>query len=139
MLNDVYGSAAPYKSRFDDMQGDQMCQIEAELQTYEVELFNASTEYRQLAQDAARKRATYDVQYAQEFLKVKTGGDKVTDKLAESVTVVAVQGSLTACRIAESLADASKRHLTTLQTLVSSCQTRAGLLKTERSLTGYQT
>ena len=44
--------------------------IEKELESYESELYECSAEYRQLAIDAATKRAEYDVAYAQEMLKV---------------------------------------------------------------------
>lgn len=117
---------------------EQLTNITTELSNYEVDLFNASTEYRQLAEDAARKRATYDVAYATEFLKIKTNGEKATDKTAESLAVQAVAGQLTSCRIAEALADASKRHLTALQAIVSSVQTRSRLLNTEAELTRFQ-
>lgn len=116
------------------MHTEQIHSIEGELKGYETELYAASSEYKTLAQDAAAKRATYDVAYATEFLKSKTGGEKVTDKMAESLTVVAVQHQLTAARIAEALADASKRRMTAIQSNLTSVQTRASLLRTERSL-----
>jgi hypothetical protein len=117
---------------------EQLASIVGELSNYEVELFNASTEYRQLAEDAARKRATYDVAYATEFLKIKTNGEKTTDKTAEALAVQTVAGQLTSCRIAEALADASKRHLAALDAIVKSVQTRSRLLNTEAELTRFQ-
>jgi len=116
---------------------EQTTKIERELQNIEQELYAASIEYRDLAKDAAEKRAIYDVAYAQEFLKVSTDGEKRTVPATESLTVQIVQRQLTACRIAEALADGSKRHLMTLQSLLSSIQTRASLIKTERSLGAY--
>lgn len=117
---------------------EQLSNIEAELQTCEVDLFNASTDYKRLAEDAARKRAEYDVAYAQEFLKVKTGGDKVTDKTAESLTVEIVKEKMTNARIAEALSDGSKRHLSAMESILSSIQTRARLIQTESFTNGRQ-
>ena len=119
---------------------EHITQIERELQNYEADLFNASTEYRQLAEDAARKRASYDVAYAQELLKLKSDSAlKATVPEKEAIAVVAVQGPLTNARIAEALADGSKRHLSALQAILSSVQTRSRLLTTEAGLTFRQT
>lgn len=114
---------------------EQITQITKELENYEKQLYDASVEYRSLARDAAEKRARYDVAYAQEFLKNSTNKDmKLTVPACEALTVQQVQAELTACRIAEALADGSKRHLSALQSNLTSLQTRASLLKTERSL-----
>lgn len=107
--------------------------IEKELKDYEAKLYAASTEYRQLAKDAGTKRAIYDVGYANSFLTAKNTSEKTTDKLAESLAVKAVNQQLTDCRIAEAMAKASQSHLITLQSIISSIQTRAGLFKTEKS------
>lgn len=112
---------------------EELFAIEKELKDYEAKLYAASTEYKRLAQDAATKRATYDVAYATEFLKITTGEMKMTVPATESLAVQNVQESLTSCRIAEALADGAKRHLVTLQSIISSIQTRAGLFKTEKS------
>ena len=109
--------------------------IEQELRRYEAEIYSASTEYKNLVQDAARKRAAYDVSFAGEILKLREDKDlKATVPEKEAIAVKNVQTLLTDCRIAESLAEGSKRHLVTLQSLLSSVQTRASLIKTERSL-----
>lgn len=121
------------------MHTEQIAQIEQELHGYESELYECSAEYRTLAVDAATKRAIYDVAYAQEFMQTKLSGDKMTDKTAESLTVIAVQTQLTSCRIAEAMADACKRRLTALQSNLTSVQTRASLLRTERSLVNMMT
>lgn len=114
------------------MTTEQMFQIEKELEGYESDLFKASTEYRDLVRDAAEKRAVYDVAYAQELLKLKSDTDlKATVPERDAMAVVAVQKFLTNCRIAEAIADGSKRHLTTLQAILSSVQTRSKLLQVE--------
>lgn len=118
---------------------EQIVHIVKELEGYEIDLFNASTEYRELAREAAEKRATYDVAFAQEMLKLKSDTDlKATVPEREAFAVVAVSNFMTACRIAEALADGSKRHLTTLQAILSSVQTRSKLLQTEWVAGGRQ-
>lgn len=117
---------------------EQLDNLEAELQVCEVDLFNASTEYKALVQDAAIKRAAYDVVWAQELLKLRTDPElKATVPEREALVTVAVQGQLTQCRIAEALADAAKRHLVTLQSILSSIQTRARLITTEANATRF--
>jgi hypothetical protein len=117
---------------------DHITEIEGELRNIEGELYTASVEFKRLASDAAQKRATYDVAYATEFLKIQTNKElKLTVPAIESLAVQTVQTQLVACRIAEALADGSKRHLGTLQSLLSSIQTRASLIKTERSFGAY--
>lgn len=122
------------------MHQEQINQIAQELEAYETQLYAASVEFRSLAQDAAVKRAEYDVAYAQEMLKVSAQTEvKMTVAEKESAVVVIVADRLKACRIAEALADGAKRHLTALQSNLTSIQTRASLLKTERSLVAMMT
>lgn len=117
------------------MQTKQMTQIEKELQDYESEFYEASAEYRQLVMDAAIKRADYDVAFAQEMLKVSARTDiKMTVPEKEATIVVIVANQLKACRIAEAMALGAKERLRALQSNLTSLQTRASLLGTERSL-----
>lgn len=109
---------------------EQTHSILTELENYEKELYKASVEYKTLAQDAATKRADYDVAYAQEMLKLPTDV-KMTVAEKESTVVAIVADRLRHCRIAEAMADGAKRHLTALQSNLTSVQTRASLLKTE--------
>lgn len=119
------------------MQAD-LSTIEQELKDYERELYASSDNETELTLDAARKRAAYDVAYAQELLKINANKDlKLTVPEKEAMAVLAVQNDLVACRIAEAMAQSAKRRLDTIQTLVSSVQTRAKLFQTERSLTAY--
>ena len=121
------------------MQIENLLGIDNELKDCEKSLFTASTEYRDLAEDAARKRASYDVAFAKEMLVLKGGTNlKATVPEREAMAIVNVQQSLTDCRIAEALAEGSKRHLTTLQSIITSIQTRAALIKVELSLNGRQ-
>lgn len=118
---------------------EEISQITQELENYESQLYAASVEYKSMAQDAAVKRADYDVAYAQEMLKASAveGKRTVAEKEAEVVVIVANQ--MRAARIAEAMADGAKRHLTALQSNLTSIQTRASLLKTERSLVNMYT
>lgn len=122
------------------MHVEQIERIEAELQNYESELYEASSEYRHLAVDAATKRADYDVAYAQEMLKVSAQTEvKMTVAEKESTVIVIVASQLKSCRIAEALASGAKERLRALQSNLTSLQTRASLLKTERSLVAMMT
>ena len=111
-------------------------ELNDQLQNIERELYDASGEYKDLALTAAGLRATYDVRYAQEYLKVTTnaGDKKMTVAATEALVIDIVQHDLSAARIAEAKADAAKRHLATLQSLLTSVQTRASLMKTELRL-----
>lgn len=117
---------------------EQLHAIEKELEAREAQLYDASVEYKSLAYDAALKRATYDVDYANSILEISSKADsegvKMTVIEKENLAVKSVQNQLKECRIAEAMADGSKRHLVTLQSIISSIQTRASLLKTESRL-----
>lgn len=117
---------------------EEIHQIAQELEAYETQLYAASVEYRSLARDAAVRRAEYDVAWAQEMLRLPTDV-KMTVAEKESSVVVIVQDRLKECRIAEAIADGAKRHLMALQSNLTSIQTRASLLKTERSLVNMMT
>ena len=118
-------------------------EIESELRDLEGQLYEASREYRNQARHAAECRALYDVEYAKAMLVIISTADqnnvKMTVAEKESLAVKQVENYLTNCRIAEAMADGTKKHLDALQSILSSVQTRARLLQTERSLTAYQT
>lgn len=117
------------------MHTEQIEKITGELEGYETQLYAASIEYKSLAHDAAMKRADYDVAWAQEMLKVSAQTEvKMTVGEKESTVTVIVASRLKDCRIAEALASGAKEHLRALQANLTSIQTRASLLKTERSL-----
>lgn len=120
---------------------DTIHQIEQDLQMRETQLFDASMEFREFVLDAAQKRAGYDVDFAKSMLDIASRADKdglkMTVSERESLAVVAVQNQLRDCRIAEALRDGSKAHLSTLQSLLTSLQTRSKLIITERSLSNY--
>lgn len=102
------------------------------LQQAEVELLSTASDYAAFALDAAQKRAQYDLRWAQELLKVATNKDvKLTVPEKEAMVTNLVQDELTACRIAEAMANASKAKLDALKSTLSSIQSRAALLKTE--------
>lgn len=118
---------------------EQLHALEQEFRRIEVDLYNASVEFKTFVMDAAHKRAAYDVAYAQAMLDVSHRADKDGIKMTvgekDALVIVAVKGLLTDCRIAEALRDGSKAHLQTLQSLLSGAQTRASLIKTEERVT----
>lgn len=114
------------------MTTEEITKIVKELEQYEADLFAASTDYKSLAQDAATKRSVYDVAWAQELLKIKADANlKATVPEREAMATVSVQRFMTDARVAEAMADGSKRHLTALQAILSSVQTRSKLINTE--------
>lgn len=117
---------------------EEVHRITQELEAYETQLYAASVEYRDLIRTAATKRAEYDVAWAQEMLQLPTDV-KMTVGEKEAQVVVIVADRLRECRIAEAIADGAKRHLMALQSNLTSIQTRASLLKTERSLVNMMT
>lgn len=64
---------------------------------------------------------------------------QTTEGEKESLAVKTVEPILRDCRIAEAMSDGAKKNLDTLQTVLSSIQTRAKLLQTEANLTGRTT
>lgn len=107
-----------------------------QLQAAERELLAISSDYANFAIEAAEKRAHYDVRWAQEILKIKTNKElKLTIPEADAMATTLVQDELVSCRIAEAMASAAKAKLDATKNILSSIQTRAGLLKTESFLT----
>lgn len=112
--------------------------IEAELKDIEAKIFTAANDYAKNTKDAANKRVEYDVEYAKTMIEIHGRKEKMTVDQREAEAVVIVQRQMTDCRIAEAIADGSKRHLDALQAILSSIQTRSKLIQTERSLVGRQ-
>jgi folylpolyglutamate synthase/dihydropteroate synthase len=118
--------------------GEHVPDIEAELKRMETELYQTAQDYRLNAKDAAGKRATYDVEYAKAILNIRATASQANAQMKvaemEALAVKSVEDQLTDARIAEAMADGTKKHLDALQSILSSIQTRARLLVTERSL-----
>ncbi|MBX3288330.1 MAG: hypothetical protein KF855_03200 [Acidobacteria bacterium] len=112
-------------------------EIETSLKDCEGAIATAAMDYGKIAVSAARARADYDLAYAQELLKISADGEKRTVGEKEALTLIAVQSLFMDCRIREAEADALKRRIGALQSVLTSLQTRASLIKTERSLTNY--
>jgi len=108
---------------------EKLKEIANELKEHEVELHAASIEYAGLAEAAAEKRVLYDVAWSSAYLRISGDGEKRTIPVLDALVTVEVEEQMWECRLAEGAADAGKRHLSSLQSLLTSGQTRAGLLK----------
>lgn len=113
-------------------------QIATELREHEVSLFSVAKQYRTLAKEAATKRVVYDVAWANAINDISRtaleSGEKITvaDKDALATRTVAEQ--MEECRLAEAELDAAKKYIDTMQTILSSVQTRSKLITMEMSL-----
>lgn len=112
-------------------------EIEKSLKDCEAAIADAAMDYGKIAVSAARARADYDLAYAQELLKVSADGEKRTVGEKEALTLLAVQKLFMDCRIKEAESEALKRRIGSLQSVLTSLQTRASLIRVERSLTNY--
>lgn len=111
--------------------------LERELIEIQKEIRNEGDGYARYAIDAGQKRAAYDLAKAKQMLQLLNFPEKRTVGEKEAMVDVAVEKELTDVRIAESLANASRERLKALLAELSAIQTRASLIKTERSLVGY--
>ncbi|HXG85511.1 MAG TPA: hypothetical protein VNI84_15925, partial [Pyrinomonadaceae bacterium] len=121
---------------------DQLHTLNDELYASERALRDAAIDYRTQVRDAAEKRVSYDISWAQSILLIRDQCDKEAIKMTvgekESLAVVECQQVLTECRISEALADAAKKHLDAEQSILSSIQSRARLQQVEANLTNYK-
>lgn len=111
-------------------------ELERELQAAEKTLNKASGDYGKYALDAARKRAEFDISWATSLLQLKDAHKdaKITVDELKAMTTLAVQDALRAARIAEAMADASKRHLNAIEAQLSSIQSRCRLMQSQMNL-----
>lgn len=113
-------------------------QIEQELREHEQSLFSVAKQYRTIARTAAEKRVIYDVQWANAIEDITKeaveAGTKITVAEKEAKAVLKVATELDDCRMAEADVDAAKKYIDTMQTILSSVQTRAKLMQMEMSL-----
>lgn len=116
--------------------------IEQELRRLETAIYETATSYRSEQVDAAVKRSTYDAEHSKAMLTIISTADQQNVKMTvaerEALAVKQVAHEMTEARIAEAVADGTKKHLDALQSILSSVQTRAKLIQTERSLTARQ-
>lgn len=114
-------------------------EIERELAKCEAALYEMQRQYPALAKAAAQNRYVYDVAWANAIddiahRAIADGQKSPTVAVMEAMAVKAVADEMEAARIAEADLDAAKKHIDTLQGILSSVQTRSKLLLMEMSL-----
>ncbi len=115
--------------------------IDNDLLKCEKALQEMQNQYGQIASDAANARYVYDQAYADAVIEIanREFEKKPTVPVLEAMATKAVANEQKAAREAESKLDAAKKHIVTLSTIVSSVQTRAGIMRVERELDRYST
>jgi hypothetical protein len=116
-----------------------MNDIEKELRKCEQALYEMQVKYPQLASKAANARYIYDQAWATAMDEiahraVADGKKPPTVAAAEAEATIKVADEMREARYAEADLDAGKKHLDTLQAILSSIQTRAKLTQIEMSL-----
>lgn len=116
-------------------------EIDSDLLKCEKALQEMQSQYPKIARQAADARYIYDQAYADAVIAIASQefDKKPTVPVLEAMAVKRVSEQQKAAREAESDLDAAKKHLATLETIVSSVQTRAGILRTESNLNRYST
>lgn len=116
-----------------------MNDIEKELRKCEQALYEMQVRYPQLASKAANARYVYDQAWATAIDEiahraVQDGKKPPTVAAMEAEATLMVKDEMREARYAEADLDAGKKHLDTLQAILSSIQTRAKLQQIEMSL-----
>lgn len=114
-------------------------EIDSELKRCEQALYEMQVRYPQLASKAANARYIYDQAWATAMDEiahraVADGKKPPTVAAAEAEATIKVADEMREARYAEADLDAGKKHLDTLQAILSSVQTRAKLTQIEMSL-----
>lgn len=111
-------------------------EIEKELMKCEAALYTMQSKYPELAGNAADARYIYDQAYADAILSISKQEfeKKPTVPVLEAMATKQVSEQQKAAWEAESALDSAKKHLATLETIVSSVQTRAKLSLMEMEL-----
>lgn len=114
-------------------------EIERDLTQAEAALYAMQTRYPDLARTAANARYLYDTAWADAVTNIHhralVNGEKPpTVAVMEAEATKMVAKEMRDTRIAESELDAAKKHIDTLQAILSSVQTRSKLLLMEMSL-----
>lgn len=114
-------------------------EIERELAKCEAALYEMQQKYPALARAAAEARIVYDVAWAEAVDEIAhrqlTEGKKPpTVPVQDAMATQMVKEQMAAARIAEADLDAGKKHLDSLQAILSSVQTRAKLVQLEMGL-----
>ena len=114
-------------------------EIERELLKCEAALYEMQKQYPALAKTAAQNRYVYDVAWANAIdeiahRKLVEGQKPPTVPVQDAMATKIVAEEMEAARTAEADLDAAKKHIDTLQAILSSVQTRSKLLLAEMSL-----
>lgn len=113
--------------------------IERELVKCEAALYEMQVKYPALARRAAEARYIYDVAWADAIddiahTKVAEGQKPPTLPVQDAIATKRVAVQMEAARLAEAELDAAKKHLDSLQAILSSVQTRSKLVQMEMGL-----
>ncbi len=116
-----------------------MNEIEKELRKCEQALYDMQSKYPSLASKAANARYVYDQAWAEAINEIAhravvDGKKPPTVAASEAEATLAVADEMREARYAEADLDAAKKHMDTLQSILSSVQTRAKLVQIEMSL-----
>lgn len=114
-------------------------EIDSELKRCEQALYEMQVKYPQLASKAANARYIYDQAWANAIDEithraVADGKKPPTVAAAEAEATIKVADEMREARYAEADLDAGKKHLDTLQAILSSVQSRARMVQIEMSL-----
>lgn len=114
-------------------------EIDSELKRCEAALYEMQVKYPKLASTAANARYVYDQAWATAIDEIThrvvvEGKKPPTVAAAEAEATLTVADEMREARYAEADLDAGKKHLDTLQAILSSVQTRARMEQMEMSL-----
>ena len=114
--------------------------LQDELKEHEIQLNVITQKYVEAAREAAKARLIYDLDWAETVSKIShecaVQEKKMTVQEKEAETTKRCFEKMEAARLAEAELDGLKKHLDTLQAMLSSVQTRAKLEQIELSLAG---
>ena len=113
--------------------------IEKELVKCEAALFEMQKQYPDIAKNAANARYVYDMAWANAIDEIAhrtlaEGQKPPTVPVQDAMATKAVASEMKAAREAEAELDAAKKHIDTLQAILSSVQTRSKMYLAEISL-----
>ncbi len=116
-----------------------LSELNADLIKSEQALYAMQLKYPDIAKKAANARYTYDMAWANAIDKIAhaavTEGQKPpTVGVQEAMATKKVEEEMKAAREAEAELDAAKKHIDTLQAILSSVQTRSKMYLAEMNL-----
>lgn len=114
-------------------------EIEKDLAKCEAALYEMQKQYPALARAAAENRYVYDMAWANALdeiahRKLEDGQKSPTVPVMDAMATKMVATEMEAARLSEADLDAAKKHIDTLQGILTSVQTRSKLYLMEMSL-----